>query len=216
MAYRSKVDNTLQPYRLFVPANYDGGKPYPLILALHGMGGNENAYFDGYEKGQFKVYAEQRGYLVVCPKGRGPASMYAGDAATDVLDVLAEVRRAWNIDPDRIYLTGHSMGAYGTWSLAMANPDVFAALAPVAGGGNPAWVDKIAHIPQLVVHGDADKTVPVERSRAMVEAGKKAGAQIKYIEIPGGDHITVAARTFQEVFDWFDAHRRKPALAVTP
>jgi predicted esterase len=216
MAYRSKVDNTLQPYRLFVPASYDGGKPHPLILALHGMGGTENAYFDGYEKGQFKTYAEQRGYLVACPKGRGPASMYAGDAATDVLDVLAEVRRDWNIDPDCIYLTGHSMGAYGTWSLAMANPEVFAALAPVAGGGNPAWVGKIAHIPQLVVHGDADKTVPVERSRAMVEAGKKAGAQIKYIEVPGGDHGSVAARTFQEVFDWFDAHRRKPAKAVTP
>jgi len=64
--------------------------------------------------------------------------------------------------------------------------------------------------------GDADKTVPVERSRAMVEAGKKAGAQIKYIEIPGGDHITVAERTFREVFDWFDAHRRKPAKVATP
>lgn len=213
MAYRSKVDSTLQPYRLYVPTGYDGAKAYPLVIALHGMGGNENSYFEAYEKGSFKTYAEQRGYIVACPKGRNPASMYAGTAEQDVMDVIAEVRRAYKVDPDRIYMTGHSMGGYGTWSLAMNHPEVFAALAPIAGGGNPANMAKIAHIPQLVVHGDKDRTVPVDRSRVMVEAARKLDAEIKYIEVPGGDHGGVAAPAFKDVFDWFDTHRRKTAAS---
>lgn len=212
-AYRSKVDNTLQPYRIFVPASYDRSKAYPLIIALHGMGGDENSYFDSYKNGAFKIEAEQRGYIVACPKGREPASMYVGAAEQDVLDVIAEVRRAYNIDADRIYATGHSMGGFGSWSIAINHPELFAAIAPVAGGGNPLAMKKIAHVPQLVVHGDNDKTVPVDRSRVMVAAAKGIGTEIKYIEVPGGNHIDVAAATFKDVFDWFDTHRRKSADA---
>ena len=213
-AYRSKIDSTLQPYQVFVPAGYDKSKAFPLVIALHGMGGDENSYFQAYAQGAFKVEAEKHGYLVACPKGRKPASMYIGDAEKDVMDVIAEMRRDYNIDPDRIYLTGHSMGGYGTWSVAMNHPEVFAAIAPVSGGANnPAAMSKIAHLPQLVVHGDTDPTVPVERSRVMVAAGKKLGAEIKYIEVPGGDHGSVVAPTFKDVFEWFDTHRRKTAEA---
>jgi predicted esterase len=212
-AYRSKVDNTLQPYRIFVPAVYDKAKAHPLIIALHGMGGDENSYFDGYANGAFKVEAEKRGYIVACPKGRQPASMYRGSAEQDVMDVLAEVRRVYNVDSDRVYLTGHSMGGFGTWAIAMHHPEVFAALAPVAGGGNPLDLSKIIQIPELVVHGDADMTVRVESSRTMVEAAKKLGIEVKYIEVPKGSHINVVVPTFKDVFDWFDAHRRKAADA---
>ena len=213
-AYRSKVDNTLQPYQVFVPNAYDKSKPAPLVIALHGMGGDENSYFLAYGQGAFKLEAEKRGYIVACPKGRKPASMYMGDAEKDVMDVIAEMRRDYNIDPNRIYLTGHSMGGFGTWSVAMSHPDVFAAIAPVSGGSNtPAGMSKIAHIPEIVVHGDNDPTVPVERSRVMVETGKKLGMEIKYVEVPGGDHGSVVAPTFKDVFDWFDTHRRKTAEA---
>ena len=208
-AYLSKVDSTLQPYQVYVPAAYDKSKTFPLVIALHGMGGDENSIFQAYAQGAFKVEAEKHGYIVACPKGRKPASMYIGDAEKDVMDVIAEMRRDYNIDPDRIYLTGHSMGGYGTWSVAMNHPEVFAALAPISGGANnPAAMSKIAHIPQLVVHGDNDPTVPVERSRVMVATGKKLGAEIKYIEVPGGDHGSVAPN-FPAVFEWFDAHRRR-------
>jgi predicted peptidase len=207
-AYLSKVDQTLQPYRLFVPSAYNGSKPFPLIIALHGMGGDENSYFDEYGPGAFKIEAEKRGYLVACPKGRQPASMYLGPAEKDVLDVIEEIKQAYRINQDRIYLTGHSMGGFGTWSIAMNHPRVFAALAPVAGGGNSAGMSKIAHIPQLVVHGDKDKIVPVQRSRLMVEAAKQLNVELKYIEVPQGDHESVALKTFKDVFDWFDSHRR--------
>lgn len=214
-AYLSAVDSTLQPYQMFVPSSYDKSKLFPLIIALHGMGADENSYLSAYGQGAFKIEAEKHGYIVACPKGRKPASMYIGDAEKDVMDVLAEVRRAYNVDPDRIYLTGHSMGGFGTWSVAMNHPDVFAALGPVSGGNeNPSNMSKIAHIPQIIVHGDDDHTVSVERSRAMVAMGKKLGAEIKYIEVPGGDHGNVVAPNFPAVFEWFDAHKRKAGVAA--
>jgi predicted peptidase len=107
------------------------------------------------------------------------------------------------------------MGGYGTWSVAMNHPELFAALAPIAGGGSPAGMTKIAHIPQIVIHGDNDKTVPVERSRVMVEAGKKAKTEIKYVEVPGGSHVSIAAPAFPDIFDWFDSHKRPAAEAVS-
>jgi predicted esterase len=211
-AYLSKVDNTLQPFRVFVPSSYDGTKAYPLVIALHGMGGDENSYFEAYGKGAFTSEAEKHGYIVACPKGRKPASMYTGDAERDVMDVLADMMRAYRIDPDRVYMTGHSMGGFGTWSVAMNHPEMFAAIAPVSGGVmNLSAMSKIAHIPELIVHGDDDKTVSVERSRVVVAAGQKLGIEMKYIEVPKGSHGDVVAPHFKDVFDWFDAHKRKPA-----
>ncbi len=209
-AYRSAVDNTLQPYRLFIPETYDGTKPTPLVVALHGMGGDENSLFDSYANGLLKREAERLGFMVVCPKGRDAASMYRGAAEQDVLDVLAQVRQNYRVDAARIYLMGHSMGAYGTWSTAMDHPDIFAALGPISGGGSAAGMVKIRHIPQYVVHGDDDRTVSVTQSRTMVEAGKKAGTDIVYVEVPGGTHVGVAAPAFAGMLDFF-AQQKKGA-----
>lgn len=216
-AYSSALDNTVQPYRLFIPTSYDAKRKWPLIVVLHGMGGDENSFLNGYAKGSIKDEAEKRGYLLVCPKGRGSAAMYQGAAERDVLDVLKETRRQFNIDENRVYLMGHSMGGYGTWSVAVNNPDLFAALAPISGGGSPpvvAGLKKIAHIPWLVTHGDKDPTVSVEESRKMVKAGKDLGIKIKYNEVPGGDHGNIVVPAFKEIFDWFDTHKRQPKAAA--
>jgi pimeloyl-ACP methyl ester carboxylesterase len=208
-AYLSAVDQTLQPYRLFVPASYDAAKAAPLVIALHGMGGNENSMFDGYGgTGALQREAEKRGFLVVCPKGRDTASMYRGAAETDVLDVLAEVQRDYNVDAKRIYMMGHSMGGYGTWSIAMKYPEKFAALGPIAGGGDPRGMEKIKAIPHFVVHGDNDKTVPVTQSRGMVEAGRKLGMKIEYVEVPGGSHVDIAVPNFGPMFAFFAGQAR--------
>ena len=201
-AYRSKVDNTLQPYRLLVPKAYDASKATPLVVALHGMGGDENSMFDQYGK-ELPVDAQKQGFLLVAPKGRGSAAMYRGTAEQDVMDVLAEVRRDYKVDPSRIYLMGHSMGGYGTWSVALSHPDVFAALAPISGGGDPGSMVKLRAIPQYVTHGDDDKTVNVSQSRIMVEAGKKAGAAITYVEVSGGSHSGVAQPAFAPILEFF-------------
>lgn len=214
-AYLSRVDNTLQPYRLYIPTAYDGSKAFPLIIALHGMGGDENSIFDFYDSGLFKKLAEERGYIVACPKGREPASMYRGPAEQDVLDVIAEVEKDYKVNPDRVYMTGHSMGGFGTWSIAIDHPAIFAALAPISGGGDPTKFAVISRIPQIVIHGDSDSTVPVERSKVMVEAAHRAGTEIRFVEIPGGSHISVAAPSFHLIFDWFDAHTKSGHTVLT-
>jgi predicted esterase len=206
-AYRSDVDRQLLPYRLFIPDSYDGRKPVPLVVALHGMGGDENSMFDSYG-GTLKREAARVGFAVVCPKGRDTASMYRGAAEQDVMDVLAEVRRDYQIDDKRIYLMGHSMGGFGTWSVAMAHPDLFAALGPISGGGDPANMAKISRIPEYVVHGDDDRTVPVTQSRTMVAAGRKAGAHIVYVEVPGGSHTSVAAPQMGPMLDFFKSQAK--------
>jgi len=215
-AYRSAVDQTLQPYRLLIPEAYNASKPNPLVVALHGMGGDENSMFDMYGSGALKREAERLGLAVVCPKGRDTASMYRGPAEQDVMDVLAEVRRDYNIDSTRIYLMGHSMGGFGTWSVAMSHPDVWAALGPISGGGNAMGMAQIANIPEYVVHGDADPTVPVAMSRMMVEAGKMAKANITYVEVPGGNHVNVVVPQFKPMLEFFAKQRKVVADQTSP
>jgi predicted esterase len=216
-AYRSAVDNTVQPYRFFVPTVYDAKKKWPMVVALHGMGGDENSFFAAYDNGAIRRIAEERGYIVVCPKGRQPASMYLAAAERDVIDVIKEMKREFSIDDDRVYLMGHSMGGYGSWSVAVNHPDLFAAIGPIAGGGMPQTVARLSaikHIPWIVIHGDKDPTVPVDESRKMVKAGEGLGIKIKYVEVPGGNHSNIVVPAFKDIFDWFDAHKRGATKAT--
>jgi predicted esterase len=216
-AYRSVLDGAVQPFRFYIPTEYDATKKWPMIVALHGMGGDENSFFAGYDHGAIRRVAEERGYIVVCPKGRGPYSMYLASSERDVIDVINEMKRDFSIDDDRVYLMGHSMGGYGSWSIAVNNPELFAAIAPISGGGTPFSkpnLKAITHVPWIVIHGDKDPTVPVEESRKMVRAGKELGAEIKYIEVPGGNHSDVVVPAFKDIFDWFDAHKRRPKAAA--
>jgi len=202
-AYRSAVDHTLQPYRLFVPDAYDGTASAPLVIALHGAGGDENDFFDSYAESPLKPEAQRLGFLVVCPKGRGPNSGYRGAAEQDVFDVLAEVRREYRIDSRRIYLMGHSMGAFAAWRLAAERPELFAALGTISGGGNPGEASKTRHIPQYVAHGALDQVVPVARSQAMVEALREAGAKVVYVELPGVGHYDAVAPQLRPMLEFF-------------
>jgi predicted peptidase len=134
--------------------------------------------------------------------------MYRGSAEQDVMDVLAEVKRDYKIDPNRIYLMGHSMGGYGTWSVTMAHPEVFAAIGPISGGGNPAGMAKISQIPEYVVPSDDDLTVAVGQSRTIVDAGKKARANIVNVEVPGGTHISVVAPQIAPMLEFFAKQKK--------
>ena len=102
------------------------------------------------------------------------------------------------------------MGGFGTWSIAQNHPALFAALAPMAGGGNPTRLAAIKSIPQIVIHGDNDKTVLVTQSRTMVEAARKLGTEVKYIEVPGGTHENLSPSLISQIFEFFAAHPKKP------
>jgi poly(3-hydroxybutyrate) depolymerase len=215
--------NEIMPYRVYVPTTYTGSKPLPLVVALHGLGANEDSFMDGYAR-RLPQLAEQHGFIVVTPLGYRVDGFYGynyrTDAASrrehelselDVMRVLERMRRDYQIDERRIYLMGHSMGAIGTWWLAAHYPDVWAAIGPIAGIGDPVSVARMKHIPQFVVHGDADPTVSVVGSRTMVAALKKHGVDHIYVEVAGGGHSDIVVPNLAAMFQFFETKRQKPA-----
>jgi poly(3-hydroxybutyrate) depolymerase len=218
--YVLEAANEIMPYRVFVPKAYDGKTAIPLVVALHGLGSTEDTWMDAYQQ-QLPALAEKYGYLVVSPLGYRSDGFYGfsygNDPASrrkqelseqDVIQVLSRMRQQYKVDPARIYLMGHSMGAIGTWFLAAKYPDLWAALGPIAGTGNPQAIERIRHIPEFVVHGDADPTVSVAGSRNMVAAMKKLGVEHVYVEVPGGNHTDIAVPNLAGMFEFFASKRR--------
>lgn len=215
--------NEIMPYRMYVPKTFSPARTYPLIIALHGLGGTEDSFFEGYNQA-LPPLAEQHGYIVATPLGYRVDGSYGwglgnppADPMTrrtqqasedDVMQVLQQVKQQYRIDESRIYLMGHSMGGIGTWKMAPKFPDIWAALAPIAGSGNAATLERIRTIPQIIVHGDDDRTVNVQGSRAMVAKLKEMGTAHKYIEVPGGSHSGVVAPNLAAIFEFFNAHRK--------
>jgi predicted esterase len=213
--------NEIMPYRVYVPKGYAASKATPLVIALHGLGGNEDGFFDNYQQLPPKL-SEQHGFLLAAPLGFRRDGFYgsnlmSGDAASrrrselsekDVLEVLRLMKAAYNVDDSRIYLIGHSMGAIGTWALGAKYPQTWAALVTFAGTGSPSLAESMKGIPQFVVHGDADNTVNVSGSRNMVAALKKLNANVTYLEIAGGSHTDVVVPNLEQAFDFLAAQKK--------
>ena len=198
-------------YLLYLPPNYDkGDKPFPLILFLHGAGERGTDLSKVKIHGPPKLVEKQRdfGFIVVSPQ----ASKFGWDAKA-LLKLLDEIEEKYKVDKDRVYLTGLSMGGYGTWALAAEAPKRFAAIAPICGGGNPATAKKLKDVPIWVFHGAKDNAVPLARSEQMVDALKKAGAkEVKFTVYPDAGHDSwTATYNNQELYQWFLAHKRKGA-----
>ena len=136
-------------------------------------------------------------------KGLGKDGSYAmNDTASEsgvaALALIDKIIHSLNIDPDRVYLVGISMGGFGTWEFTARRPNLFAAAVPMAGFSDPNQIDRIKHIPFWIFHGNADEANPVEGSRAMNKLLKDAGAEVKYTELDGADHGQSFKLAFQE------------------
>ena len=207
--YRSFVDGSVQPFSVLLPASFDPDKTYPLILLLHG------AQVTGW--GQNIISYDPKDWAVqVAVHDRGN-NRYRDIGEVDIDEVLAEVTRLYSIDPDRIYLSGHSMGGYGTWFQATHRPDLWASVSPQAGytdfslyttsGGHDeglpqqefqkrlfeSWspllfAENLLHVPAYIVHGAKDDNVVVEHSRRMAKRLKDIGYDFVYDENPEGGH----------------------------
>ncbi len=209
-------DGKLIPYRLYVPESYDGKTARPLVVLLHGALGDERTYLSGlYDPAVIKGEADGRGVILASVNGRSRFPTYTGAGRDDVMEVTRAVTRDYKIDPARIYLTGHSMGGGGVWTVASSRPEIFAAIAPVSGAvfqqgdALTAMLGKLKNIPAFVVHGARDGIAPIARSRDMVAAAKKAGLVVEYIEVPDADHVSIVGATFPAVMDFFEKRAKR-------
>jgi pimeloyl-ACP methyl ester carboxylesterase len=215
-AYKA-ADGTLVPYRVYVPKSYDAASARPMVLMLHGALGDERYYFSNlFDPDVVKGEAERRGYILAGVNGRSRLPSYAGPGREDSFEVIKAVTRDYKVDPARVYLTGHSMGGFGTWLIASNNPELFAAIAPMSSGtpvqGDDltALLEKVKSVPALIVHGARDGIAPPELSRKAADAAKKAGMRVTLLEVPEADHVSIVGAAFPAVLEFFDKNA-KPA-----
>ena len=196
------------PYLLFLPA--EGTPKPPLMLFLHGRGESQGPLSIVAKWGPPRMVArgEKLPYILVspqCPSETNWSAPAQQAALDELVDHLAKTHAA---DTRRLYLTGLSMGGYGSWRLAADHPEKFAAVAPICGAGNPADGEKLKGIPIWAWHGTEDAAVPFQRSVEMVDAIRKAGGtKVRFTTLEHVGHNSwSAAYATPELFEWFDRH----------
>jgi predicted peptidase len=211
------------PYRLFVPPGYNKQKKYPLVLWLHGGAGRGNDNLKQISCGNTigsHVWTEPQNQskhscFVVAPQCADNESWATPDTAKPTeqlrlaLEVLQDLQRTFSVDAQRLYVTGQSMGGFGTWSVIAQHPRMFAAAIPICGGGDESEVSKLTQTAIWAFHGEKDEVVNVERSRKMIAAIRRAGGLPKYTEYTSADHV-VWDKVFSEpeLLSWVFAQHR--------
>jgi poly(3-hydroxybutyrate) depolymerase len=222
-------------YRLLTPPAPADGSALPLVLFLHGAGerGDDNTAQLKHGAVEFQRRQGQNPCFVLipqCPEGKrwvevdwgGKAGAGTFPAEPTVplaqsIEVIDALIASGAVDPDRVYVTGLSMGGYGTWYAAGMPGNRFAAVAPMCGGGDPLWAARYKDLPVWAFHGDRDEAVPPGRSREMIDAIRKAGGQPKYTEYQGVGHDCWTQTYADDAFHaWLFSQRRpaaKPAVS---
>ncbi len=215
-------------YRVLKPLVYDAQKQYPLVIFYHGAGerGNDNertlthfAHFLANEKAR----KEYPCFVLVpqCEEGRRWVEVdWAANTHTQPtqpsislamsLELIQATCKDYSIDTSRIYVTGLSMGGYATWDIITRYPELFAAAAPICGGGDEATASRVRDLPLWAFHGDKDGVVKPARSRNMIAAIRKAGGTPNYTEYKGVGHGSwKPAYQSQELLQWLFAQHKK-------
>ncbi len=239
-SYKLAEANADMPYTLFVPTTYNPKKPSALIVDLHGLNITplQQMLFDGTTD-----LAEQYGYIVVAPMGYSLAGWWGARAGApvttaqkkpssedvykvgelseiDAITLLKSIREKYAIDPNRIYLMGHSMGGGGTYYLGAKYIDIWAGLAPISGAGGIASADAAAAykgVPMLIYHGEKDSIVSPDTSRRAAMYLQQAGGQHLLVQVPGADHefwIRRNAENMKRVFMFFNTVSKTTSLGV--
>jgi predicted esterase len=206
MTHLSALDDTEQPYGLYIPEAYDPeGEPIPLVILLHGLGATWETYWNRLP---IDEWAEEEDFVVATPHGRGNW-YYVGSGETDVLEVIEEVQEICNVDPDRIFLMGHSMGGWGVWQLGVSHPDLFAAIIPAASWAPLDLLPNLRHTPIVFLHGDDDTVVPPEYAREIDAELTRLGIEHSYLEAPAWGHHSALVTHMLPVFGrWLQAQER--------
>ena len=235
LAYRDEVDNTPQFCRAYLPMNYDPDKKWPLVVNLHGYYGANPVYVKWWSiDSRHMDLVDKFPVIDIEPHGRGNTS-YTGIGEKDILKCIEMAKEKFNIDEDRIYLKGESMGGGGTWYVGTRHTDIFAAIAPVYGGwdyhvnmtedqvskmtereifnleknSSFAQADALLTTPVLVTHGSIDESVNVNNSRYAVKMLQRWGYDIRYHEYLGYAHEGIPY--VDQVISWFLQHKKNSA-----
>lgn len=216
--------NSGMPYRIFVPPGYNAAQAYPLIVFLHGAGEagtNNTAQLNNNANGAMKLISEANQAIqpvfMAAPQCPTNNSCWAGATSLQRLNaMLDQIIAEFNIDADRVHVTGLSMGGNGTWEFVRNRPDRFASAVPMSGyGGGSATA--MAGIPFWYFHATNDTTVGVGGSRNQVNALRAANARVIYTEYATGGHgIWQNAYATPMLFRWMLAQHRGQSSLTTP
>lgn len=191
-------------YLIYLPEDYSsevkGG--WPLLLYLHGSGARGRDLEKVRRTGPPAVVESGKPLPMIvispqCPEG----AQWQPELLVKLIDHISQT---FKIDPKKVYVTGYSMGGIGTWELATAYPDRFAAAAPVCGGGNESKADRLATLPIWAFHGENDSTIPLEASQKMVDAVRLEGGNAKLTVYPDRGHA-ICELTYEnpDLYSWF-------------
>lgn len=196
-------------YLLYLPHGYEEKDHWPLILFLHGAGERGDDLHMVASHGIARVVEEKEEFPFVTVSPQCPAER--GWDTEKLRDLLMEILESPKIDLSRIYLTGLSMGGYGAWAMAISYPEIFAALAPVCGGGDSELVYRIKDLPVWVFHGAKDRVVPLRESQIMVDALRRYSSNMRFTVYADAGHDSwTATYNNPELYQWFLSHKRAP------
>lgn len=194
------VNNKTSVIRIRIPPKLDERKgPVPVVVALHGMGGSENVYFDGYGNGIVPRLASEHGWIVVGTRVDG---LLGAGPAPPVAAVLDELAKRYPIDPKRVYLIGHSMGAGHAVQLAQQHPGRFAAVAALGGGGAVTTPEAVKGTRFFIGCGKLD--FALETGRRLRKALDAAGAPVTLKEYDNVEHLLIIREAAEDVFKFFE------------
>jgi predicted peptidase len=209
--FEKTVTKTLRSqYLLFLPEGYgEQEKQWPMILFLHGAGERGDDLEKVKVHGPPKIVEKQKDFPFIVVSPQCPDDDWWTEKVDVLIDLLDDIVARYDVDTERIYLTGLSMGGYGTWALAAKYPERFAAAVPICGGGSRIMARRLTDLPIWVFHGAKDRTVPLRESQEMVAAIKNRGGDVKLTVYPDAGHDSwTATYDNPELYDWLLEHRR--------
>jgi predicted peptidase len=204
------VRKTTINYLLWLPSDYkkDNSKTYPLLIFLHGSGERGDSLELVKLNGPPSFVENRPDFPFIMVSPQCPKDTWWN--TEDLQLMLEKIKHKYRIDATRIYLTGLSMGGFGTWAWACSYPNQFAAIVPVCGGGDIQFARELKTTPVWAFHGDADPIVPVKRTIEMVEAVNTNGGSARMTIYPGVGHDSwVNAYNETELYTWLLEHVRK-------
>lgn len=194
-------------YLLYLPKDYDKQAAWPVLLFLHGAGERGDNLDLVKIHGPPKLIAEGKEFPFIVVSPQSPKEMWW--EPIELMALLDDIEHKYKVDKDRVYVSGLSMGGFGTWRLAAYAPHRFAAIAPICGGGETYWTKQIKHLPTWVFHGALDEAVPLERSTKMVTALIKEGGKPKLTVYPDAGHDSWTETYHNpELYTWLLAQKR--------